>query len=62
MDGNHELQPGDIKLHVSINELYANWSLWQKQQAKESLWVSETGKLPEAKRVILRGVNLLNYM
>ena len=34
----------------------------KNNKAKESLWVSGTGKLPEAKRVILRGVNLLNYM
>lgn len=47
MDGNHELQPGDIKLHLFINELYANWSLWQKQQGKREplgLWDRETSR------------------
>ena len=41
-------QPGDIELHRSINELYTNWSLWQKQQGKRVPLGFWSRKFPEA--------------
>lgn len=33
------VQKGEVKLNVSVNGLYANWSLWQKQGKKKvPLW------------------------
>lgn len=29
------LQPGRVELNVSVNDMYANWGLWQKQGKKK---------------------------
>ncbi|XP_077148862.1 uncharacterized protein LOC143809707 [Ranitomeya variabilis] len=42
------MTPGGVELHVSVQNMYANWSLWQKQQGKRVPLGFWNRKLPDA--------------